>query len=122
VAGATSELAATLAAGRFRSAALPEVHATVVTGDPDRLLALTWHADEEATGWPACTLSLAVEATEDGSQLVVHSHREPRYDMSRNRIDKRQRDELLQGLGPAVARAVARDVLPTAAPSLVGVA
>lgn len=122
MAGARSELAATLAAGRFRASDLPQVRASVVTDDPDRLLALTWRSDEEATGWPDCTLSLAVEATRDGSRLVVHSHGEPGYDMSRNRVDKRQRDELLRGLGPAVARAVAGDVLPNATPRLVGVA
>lgn len=94
-----------LRTGRFRSPALPEVHVTASTPDRTGVVRVGWSCDEEASGWPAIELTLAVEALGDGCRLLAWSHREPHYDTSRNRVDRRERDAVLKGLGPAVVHA-----------------
>ena len=82
-----------LVAGRFRSPAAPDVRAR--TGRAPELAALVvrWEADEEASGWPPMTLDLVVTPTAEGTRLTVLSEREPGYDLSRNRLDKAERDQ-----------------------------
>ena len=106
--------AAPLAAGRFRRRPAPDIHVTPTSPGSTGVLDLGWTSDEEATGWPQITLTLAVEAASDGaSRLLVLSAREPGYDLSVNRIDKRACDQILRGLGEHVARAVAGQVSST---------
>ena len=104
---ALEALEAPLRDGRFRSQALPEVHVTVSPPDETGVVRVGWRCDEEASGWPAIELTLAVEAVRDGCRLSAWSHREPHYDTSLNRVDKGARDAVLKGLGPAVVRAAA---------------
>ena len=85
---------------------------------------LAWTSDEEATGWPHIGLTLAVEAAPDGSRLVILSRRAPGYDLSSNRVDKHQRDQILRELGSHVADAAVRrlptpDVAPRQRPATV---
>ena len=105
---------APLAAGRFRQQPDPDVHVATTAPGSVGVLDLGWTSDEEATGWPQITLTLAVEAAEDGtSRLVVLSEREPGYDLSTNRLDKRARDLILRELGAHVATAVAEEMSTT---------
>lgn len=95
-----------LARGRFRAPARPHTSVHPATPDELGLLHLTWTSDEEATGWPAITLTLAVEAADQGARLLILSRRAPGYDLSVNRMDKRARDRILQEVGRHVAEAV----------------
>lgn len=95
-----------LAAGRFRLPATPRVATT--PGHPGQLAAvhIRWHADEEATGWPAITLGLAIEAHDLGTRLAVVSPRPPGHDLTRNRVDKQARHDLLQHAAGHLAEAL----------------
>lgn len=107
-----------LAAGRFRRRPEPETHVTPTPAGATGVLDLAWTSDEEATGWPQITLTLAVEAaTDDTSRLLVLSRRMPGYDLSTNRMDKRARDQILRELGGHVATAIADHVSTTVEPS-----
>ena len=97
---------APLAAGQFREPPAPSVHVGPTPAGSTGVLDLGWSSDEEATGWPRIRLTLAVEAADPGSRLVILSHRMAGYDLSVNRMDKRQRDQVLRELGPHVAAAV----------------
>jgi hypothetical protein len=106
--------AAPLAAGRFRCRPAPDTHVMPTPPGSTGVLELGWTSDEEATGWPQITLTLAVEAATHGtSRLLVLSGRTPGYDLSTNRMDKRARDQILRQLGGHVATAVADGVLTT---------
>lgn len=101
-----------LAAGRFRSSATPQVSVEAPTAGQLGVLRLNWASDEEATGWPRISLVLVVEAASAGSRLAVLSSREPGYDMSVNRIDKRQRDLVIRHLGSHVGDAILHSLVP----------
>jgi hypothetical protein len=104
-----------LEAGRFRRESDPKTHTQLVGPNEPGALYVGWTSNEEATGWPQLWLSIAVEATERGSRIVVLSAREPGYDVSRNRADKAQRHQILQELGAHVADAVLLGLPETAA-------
>jgi len=95
-----------LAAGKFRREPDPRIYTRVVGPNGPGALYVGWYSNEEATGWPQLLLSLAVEATDHGSRLMVLSAREPGYDLSRNRADKAQRHQILRELGAHVVDAV----------------
>lgn len=95
-----------LDAGRFRREPHPTTHTRLVGPNEPGALYVGWSSNEEATGWPQLELSIGVEAAAHGSRLVVLSAREPGYDLSRNRADKAQRHQILQGLGAQVTDAV----------------
>lgn len=95
-----------LEAGRFRREPDPKTYTQLVGPNEPGALYVGWSSNEEATGWPHLWLSIAVEATERGSRIVVLSAREPGYDRSRNRADKAQRHQILQELGAHVVDAV----------------
>ena len=99
-----------LAAGRFRAPARPLVD--VHRPGPGELgaLGITWHSDEEASGWPMLTLTAVVEPCEQGARLALLSAREPRYDLSVNRVDKHARHEVLQHVAGALAEALAAGI------------
>lgn len=101
-----------LAAGRFRAPARPLVHTRRPGPDELGALRISWHSDEEATGWPTLTLTVLVEPHDRGARLGIVSPREPRYDLSVNRVDKHERDEVLRVVGGAVADALTA-ALPT---------
>lgn len=103
-----------LAAGRFRADADPQV--AVRTADPGELgsVRVRWCSDEEASGWPALELALDVEAHEDGARLAVLGARPPGYDLSRNRLDKHQRDRVLRTAGADLVAAIAAELTGTA--------
>jgi hypothetical protein len=95
-----------LRAGRFRAPASPTVRTRIAqTGEPADVW-VGWRGDEEATGWPQLDLALLIESGPDGSRLAIQSTREPGYDLSVPRLDKRPRDQILRSAGPAVAAAV----------------
>ncbi len=96
----------TLRAGRFRKVAEPLVEGRKAMPGELGVIRIGWRSDEEATGWPEMELALIVTAGADGAHLGVMSSREPGYDMSLNRIDRHQRDQLLRQAGAAVATAV----------------
>ena len=111
-------VAAPLAAGRFRRRPDPETHVAPTPPGSTGVLDLAWTSDEEATGWPQITLTLAVEAATAGtSRLLVLSRRMAGYDLSTNRMDKRARDQILRELGGHVATALADHVSTTVEPS-----
>ena len=103
---AIEELGHTLAAGRFRAPPTPTVHVEVPAAGEVGALRIGWHSDEEATGWPSISLAVVIEPHDRGTRLALLSAREPRYDLSVNRVDKRQRHDVLQHAGGAVARAL----------------
>jgi hypothetical protein len=115
-----------LAAGRFRFEPDPTVEARLIGPNGTGALHVGWSSNEEATGWPQLQLAIGVEATARGSRLMVLAAREPGYDLSRNRVDKAQRHQVLREFGAHVADAVllerpdafatGADELPTAAP------
>ena len=108
---------ATLVAGRFRRPPAPTVQVAPTPPGTLGVVDLAWTSDEEATGWPQIGLTLAVEAAPGGSRLVVLSRRVPGYDLSSNRVDKHQRDQILRELGSHVADATVRRLpTPDAAP------
>lgn len=85
-----------LDAGRFRAVATPSVSTAAGRLGELATVRIRWSGDEEATGWPALDLALAVVALPDGrARLVAHSTREPAYDLSRNRGDKQVRHDVL---------------------------
>ena len=108
---AISRAHAALEAGRFRSPAQPRVQARPARPQDPATAWIRWTGDEEATGWPQLDLSLLVQAHGDRAALAVLSAREPSYDLSRNRIDKHQRHQILQQAGAALAAALT-DQLP----------
>jgi hypothetical protein len=110
------ELGDALAAGRFRAPPAPAVHVEVPAAGEVGALRIGWHSDEEATGWPAMHFAVVVEPHDRGTRLALLSAREPRYDLSVNRVDKRQRHDVLQHVGGAVARALTVEL---ASPALV---
>lgn len=114
---ALSQARDTLDAGRFRAPAEPTVH--VRPGRPDELGAvhIRWEIDEEASGVPALEFALLVEAHQGGARLAVLSSRPPGYDLSVNRMDKAQRDQILRRVGADVGDAII-DRLATAAVSV----
>lgn len=95
-----------LAAGRFRGPAAPVVQARLARPDEPACAWVGWRSDEESTGWPRMELALLLGAHAGGTKLVVLSTREPNYDLSRLRIDKQQRDQILRTAGPAVGDAI----------------
>lgn len=95
-----------LHAGRFRQPANPTVQVRPARPGEPACAWVGWRSDEEATGWPQLELALLIENHPDGTRLALLSTREPGYDMSRLRIDKRQRDQILRTAGPAFARAI----------------
>lgn len=95
-----------LAAGRFRAPATPRADVHETPAGQLGVLELGWASDEEATGWPRMSLVLAVEAAPGGSRLAVLSTREPGYDLSLNRIDKHQRDQVIRDVGYHVTEAI----------------
>lgn len=105
-----------LQAGRFRASATPTVMTRFAQAGEPASAWIRWRGDEEATGWPQLDLALLIEARSAGSRIALLSTREPGYDMSRLRIDKRQRDEILRSAGPAFAVAICGG-LATSAPS-----
>jgi hypothetical protein len=113
---AIEELGHTLAAGRFRAPPTPTVHVEVPAAGEVGALRIGWHSDEEATGWPSISLAVVIEPHDRGTRLALLSPREPRYDLSVNRVDKHQRHDLLQHVGGAVARALTVEL---ASPTLV---
>ncbi len=121
-AGAVLRASETLRAGRFRTVAAPLVEGRAATPGELGVIRIGWNSDEEATGWPAMELALIVSAGDDGASLAVLSSREPGYDMSLNRIDRHQRDQLLQQAGAAVASAVLEEVSDDRASAESGVA
>lgn len=102
-----SKAADTVAAGRFRAATRPRVEAWAAGPDEPATAWIRWVSDEEATGWPHLDLALLVEACPHGSRFTALSTREPSYDMSRLRIDKQQRNQLLQQAPADLAIALA---------------
>lgn len=93
-----------LAAGRFRRPATPTVSTPPVPPGAAAVARLGWAADEESTGWPALVHELVVEVDPAGApHLLLLSTHEPGYDLSRNRVDKQQRDRLLRVTATAVA-------------------
>lgn len=112
-AAALDAAADTLAAGRFRTPARPRIVTAGASASRVGVVDLGWASDEEATGWPPITLTLVVEADTGGSRIAVLSEREPSYDMSLNRVDKHQRNQVLSTLGANVLDAITRS-LPAA--------
>ncbi|MEX2549885.1 MAG: hypothetical protein WD638_06650 [Nitriliruptoraceae bacterium] len=104
-----------LRVGRFRSVAAPVVEARAATPGELGVIRIGWRADEEATGWPEMELLVVVAARAVGTDLCVLSSREPGYDLSRNRIDRHQRDQLLRQAGAGVATALLGELSPQAA-------
>jgi hypothetical protein len=102
-----------LAAGRFRAPATPVMHVDGPTAGGVGALRIGWDSDEEATGWPAITFAVLVEPHDRGTRLALLSAREPRYDLSVNRVDKHQRDEVLQHAGGALASALTFELATT---------
>ena len=96
----------TLHAGRFRAPAAPTIETRSAPAGEPASAWIRWRGDEEATGWPQIEFALLVEARPAGSRLALLSTREPGYDLSRQRIDKRQRDEILRTAGPALTAAL----------------
>jgi CelD/BcsL family acetyltransferase involved in cellulose biosynthesis len=108
----------TLQAGQFRAPPTPTVLARLAQAGEPASAWVRWRSDEEATGWPQLEFALLIEAQPAGSRIVVLSTREPGYDMSRLRIDKRQRDQILRDAGAALTDAIrgeiaAPETLPT---------
>lgn len=104
-----------LEAGRFRARAGPTVQTRPARPGEPVCAWIGWRSDEEATGWPEVDLALLVEAHDAGSRLVVLSPREPGYDLSVNRMDKRQRHQILARAGADLAVAI-RDALVERSP------
>lgn len=104
---AVSRATEALEAGRFREPAAPQVHARVARPDEPATVWIRWSGDEEATGWPEMDLALLIDTHDAGARLVVLSPREPGYDLSRNRVDKQQRHQILQQAGADLATVVA---------------
>ena len=102
-----------LAAGRFRAPAQPQVHVERPAAGEHGALRIRWTGDEEATGWPVLTLSLVVEPHDAGTRLTLISPREPGYDLSVNRVDKAQRDEVLRRAGENLADALTAELAPS---------
>ncbi len=121
-AGAVVRASETLRAGRFGKVAAPLVEGRAATPGELGVIRIGWQSDEEATGWPEMELALIVTASADGAHLGVLSSREPGYDMSLNRIDRHQRDQLLQQAGAAVGAAVLEEVSGDRATAESGVA
>jgi hypothetical protein len=96
---AVERAAPDLLPGRFRAVATPEVVARRTGTGELGALRLTWHGDEEATGWPALHWTVVVEPWRGGSRIVLLSPREPAYDLSVNRFDKQTRDRVLRRVG-----------------------
>lgn len=105
----------TLTAGRFREPPAPTVETRPARPGELGTLHVAWQSDEDATGWPALTLTLVVEAHEAGTELAVVSARTPGYDMSQNRVDKHQRDQVLRNVGADLADAICDDLALAAA-------
>lgn len=100
--------------GGFRARALPTVEARLTEAGEVGTLVTRWHGDEDATGWPAMSLTTLVTPVSDGTtELVFVSPRHPGVDLSTNRIDKVWRDRLARGAVRAFATAL-RDLLETA--------
>lgn len=98
--------------GRFRAPADPAVRTRPAqTGEPAEVW-VAWRGDEEATGWPELDLALLIETGADGPRLAILSTREPGYDLSLPRLDKKPRDQILRTAAPAFAAAI-RDHLDT---------
>lgn len=110
-AAAVDAAAPVLVAGGFRAPADPTVWTQHAAPGELGVLQLHWESDEEATGWPAITLALVVEAAAEGSHLSVVSPRAPGYDLSTNQMDKHQRDQILRELGGHVVDAIVRQFL-----------
>ena len=102
-----------LAAGRFRVPATPVVHVDAPAAGGVGALRIGWDSDEEATGWPAITFAVIVEPRERGTRLAMLAAREPCYDLSVNRVDKHQRDEVLRHVGGALASALTAELAPS---------
>jgi hypothetical protein len=105
---ALERAAGDLEAGRFRTPAEPRVTARPARPDELGSLRIGWEVDQEATGWPRQELALDVELVADGPRLVVLADREPAYDLSVNRVDKRHRHAVAAAVGGYVGEAVAR--------------
>ncbi len=120
--GAVVRASETLRAGRFRKAAAPLVEGRRATPGELGVIRIGWRSEEEASGWPDMELALIVTAGADGAHLGVLSSREPGYDMSLNRIDRHQRDQLLRQAGAAVVAAVLEEVRSDTATAESGVA
>lgn len=104
-----------LEAGRFRAPPEPMVHIRPGRHDELGMLHIRWEIDEEATGVPALEFALLVEAHQGGARLAVLSTRPAGYDLSRNRMDKAQRNQILQRVGAEVGDAVVDQIVATAA-------
>jgi hypothetical protein len=97
--------------GGFRATALPSVTVLEAADDDVAAAVVRWEGDEEATGWPAMTLSIVVTPTSAGSsRLALLSPRHPGYDLSTNRIDKVWRDRLARAAVRAFATALAEAI------------
>jgi hypothetical protein len=96
---AVERAAPDLLPGRFHEPAAPEVSARRTARGELGTLRVAWHADEEATGWPALRWTLVIEPWRGGSRLAVLSTREPAYDLSVNRYDRQTRDRVLRRVG-----------------------
>lgn len=100
---------ALMRSGGFRARALPTVEARLPEAGEVGTLVTRWHGDEDATGWPAMTLTTLVVAAADGTtELVFVSPRHPGVDLSTNRIDKVWRDRLARGAVRAFATSLHR--------------
>lgn len=116
------------AVGRFRAPALPTVEGRPPSEGELGCLTVSWHGDEEATGWPTMTAWLVPTAAPTGTRLALLSTRRPGYDLSTNRVDKLSRDRLgrtaMRSFLRAAAHIVETGVVVDPAssrPSLVGV-
>lgn len=109
---AVERSAASLAAGRFRATAEPRV--AVQSGTPGSLgtVQITWHSQEEATGWPQLDLAIVVEAVAPAQvRVAALSPRPPQYDLSRNQSDKLQRDEILRHAAAHLLEAMVEELV-----------
>lgn len=109
---AVSDANDVLEAGRFRAPARPRVEAWRARPDEPATVWIRWVSDEEASGWPQLDLALLVEARGEHARLSVLSLREPGYDLSRSRVDKQQRHQILQQAGRNLTVALAAQLPP----------
>ena len=108
---AVARSAAPLAAGRFRVAAAPRVDAHLATPGSLGVVRITWHAQEEASGWPELDLAIVIEAhAQRQARIAALSARPPGYDLSRNQSDKHQRDHLLRHAAAHLLEALCEQV------------
>lgn len=109
-AAAVAGAAPALEAGRFRTTARP---VTRIVGDDAHglgVLTFRWQVDEEATGWPAMSVTLVAAAAPGGTRVVALSPREPGYDLSRNRLDKAARARISRDAVSGALATLAEDL------------